>query len=523
MLCQLLVVAGSSIACGDTTGGSIGEITIGQITIENGSIFNLNDPQEDKALFRIANRLHITTHRDVIRNQLLFNTGDSFSLQRVEESERLLRKNRYIQSASILPIQQENGVVDINVITADSWTLMPKISASRSGGENKTTIGIKEMNLFGTGMAIELFRKSDVDRDSSVIRIVDRNIGSSWYALALRFENNSDGHLRSLNLGKPFYSLNTRTAQGLSFVDSDRIEHFYDQGDDAAQYRHQTDYKEVFWGWSTGLRGGWAKRFTTGITYDEHRFSSTSLVPANRKFLYPFVGIELLQDKFEKSSNYDQINVTEDRFLGTLLSARLGLARAGSGSDRNAWLYAAAAQTGFGDSDRSSLIIAAGLNGRLEDQGVRNLSLNLTARYYRRQSKHRLFFAEISGTYGHNLDLDQFLLLGGDSGLRGYPLRYQTGDRRALLTLEQRLFSDWYPFRLFHIGGAVFFDAGRTWGDGPLSPSTETWLKDVGFGLRIGNARSGLGRMIHVDIAIPLDGQSEIKSVQFLISTRKQF
>lgn len=519
----MLILAGGELAYGDSIGGSIGAITIGEITIENGGIFDLSDPQEDKALFRLANRLHSTTRKDVILNQLLFGAGDSFSPQKIEESERLLRKNRYIQTASIQPTRPEDGVVDINVITADSWTLMPKISASRSGGQNKTTIGIKEMNLFGTGMAVELFRKTDVDRDSSVIKIADRNIGSSRYALTLRVENNSDGHLRLLNLGKPFYSLDAQSARGFSVVDGDRVEHFYDQGVDVAQYRHLSDYREIFLGWSRGLRRGWTKRFTTGITYDEHRFSSTSIAPADRKFLYPFVGIEIIQDKFEKSSNYDQLNITEDRFLGTRLSARLGLARAGSGSDRDAWLYRAGAQTGFGNSERNSLIIAAGLDGRLEDEGTRNFSLKLSAKFYKKQSKHRLFFAELNGVYGRSLDLDQLLLLGGDSGLRGYPLRYQTGDKRALLTLEQRLFSDWYPFRLFHIGGAVFFDAGRTWGSSPVSPSTGTWLKDVGFGLRIGNTRSGLSRMIHVDLAFPLDGPDDIRSVQFLVSTRKQF
>ena len=53
------------------------------------------------------------------------------------------------------------------------------------------------------------------------------------------------------------------------------------------------------------------------------------------------------------------------------------------------------------------------------------------------------------------------LLLGGDNGLRGYPLRYQSGDRRALFTIEERAYTDWYPFRLVRVGGAVFYDPRR--------------------------------------------------------------
>jgi hypothetical protein len=35
--------------------------------------------------------LHITTKPDVIRQLLLFNTGEPVSVQRIEETERLLR------------------------------------------------------------------------------------------------------------------------------------------------------------------------------------------------------------------------------------------------------------------------------------------------------------------------------------------------------------------------------------------------------------------------------------------------
>ena len=92
-----------------------------------------------------------------------------------------------------------------------------------------------------------------------------------------------------------------------------------------------------------------------------------------------------------------------------------------------------------------------------------------------------------------------------------------------MLTVEQRFFTDWNPFSLFRVGAAAFFDVGRTWGESPLSDPSDTWLSDVGFGLRIGSTRSGLGRMIHFDVAFPLSGQENIDDIQFLISTHKSF
>ncbi len=172
---------------------------------------------------------------------------------------------------------------------------------------------------------------------------------------------------------------------------------------------------------------------------------------------------------------------------------------------------------------RTTLLFSEQFTGRLEEGVLRNAILSGTARYYTSLSSKWLFFSSLEAAAGHNLDLENQLLLGGDSGLRGYPLRYQGGNARALLTVEERYFTDWYPFRLFRIGGATFFDVGRTWGPAPLAQPNLGLLKDAGFGLRIGNARSGLGNVIHVDIAFPMDGDSSIKRVQFVVQTKQSF
>lgn len=503
---------------------------IGKITISNGSIFDLADPQENKMLFRLANRAHIATRPEVIRQQLLFQPGDDFSLKLIEESERILRSNRYIQEVSIQPARYDSGAVDINVATSDTWTLMPKLAISRAGGENKSAIGIKEMNLLGLGMAVDAQLKSDVDRDYRVLKFEDRNLGRRWYGLAGVYANNSDGHTHSLSLAKPFHSLDSAHTKGISFFDDDRIDSFYDRGEVIGRYRHQAKHYEVFTGWSKGLHNGWVRRYTTGLVLDENIFSpvtdpaqSISIVPEDRKLVYPFIGFELLEDDYEETSNLNQISRTEDVYLGTKLNAKLGLAQAVTGSDPGALLLNVAAQTAFGSTDRSALIIATELEGRWEKAGPQSFILSASAEYYKRQSDHHLLYSALTTGYGHNLDLDRYFLLGGDSGVRGYPLRYQTGDQMALLTVEQRYFTDWYPWRLFRLGGAVFFDLGRAWGDAPVVRSENGLLMNVGVGLRVGNARSGLGRMTHIDIALPLDGGSDIKSIQFLVATEKSF
>lgn len=506
------------------------EASIGVMTINNGSIFDLKNPDENNWLYKLANRTHAITRPDVIQQQLLFNTGDRYSPRVLEESERLLRSNRYIQEATITPLRFENGVVDIDVRTTDTWTLVPKLDFSRKGGENNTALGFKELNLFGSGMQVELAYESDVYRDSTIVKIIDRNLGSSWYSLAVVYGDNSDGHTRFLTLARPFFSLDTNLSGGLSYFDSDQLDSLYDQGELYGEYRHRAKSYELFGGWSNGLATGWTRRYTTGLAYDEHEFApveenvaAISITPENRKFVYPFVGIELMQDRYEKGQNYDQIQRTEDRYLGTRISARLGYANSAFGSDRNAWLINAEVQTTFVTSKQSNLFLSGDISARREKGALHNLVLHAGAKYYKRQSGGRLFYASLDASYGRNLDVDNQLLLGGDNGLRGYPLQFLSGDKRALVTLEQRFFTDWYPFRLFRVGAAVFFDAGRTWGTSLAGSENPGMQKDIGLGLRLGNSRSGQGHVIHVDLAFPLDGDGGMDDVQFLIETKKSF
>jgi outer membrane translocation and assembly module TamA len=115
------------------------------------------------------------------------------------------------------------------------------------------------------------------------------------------------------------------------------------------------------------------------------------------------------------------------------------------------------------------------------------------------------------------------LYLGGDNGLRGYPLRYQSGTRRALFTAEERYFSDLYLWRLFRLGAAAFFDVGRAWGGNDPNTLNPGWISDVGVGLRIVSTRSALSNVLHVDIAVPINATPDVKNVQLLISAKTSF
>jgi outer membrane protein assembly factor BamA len=504
--------------------------TIGEISFQTDNIFDLDNPAEDKWLYRVANSLHAVTRPNVIQSQLLFSEGDAFSERVVEESERILRQNNYLRDAQVEPISYDNGIVDLRVRTKDVWTLTPSISAGRSGGENRLGIGLKESNLFGTGVLLGFKFKRTVDRDTAIFDYSDRNFRGSRKHLAARIGENSDGYDRRFQVVQPFYALDARRAGGLSLHSEERIDPLYERGEIISNFLHTFQYHEAFSGWSGGLNGDWTRRITAGLVYDDHEFTETPdtinpelLVPADRRFIYPFVGFELIEDDFQEGVNFDRISIIEDRFLGTRVSFRLGYSSASAGSTANAWHFRGYFSNALVATQKDSVVVMADLDGRYADGEGQNVELSAGTRYHHRWSERHLFYASLSGTVGRNLDLDNQLLLGGDNGLRGYPLRYQGGDSMALLTLEHRIFTEWYPFRLVNVGGAIFFDAGRTWGENPVGGENLGLLRDVGFGLRLGNNRSGEGRIIHIDIAFPLDGEDTIDRVQLLVDARTSF
>lgn len=205
------------------------------------------------------------------------------------------------------------------------------------------------------------------------------------------------------------------------------------------------------------------------------------------------------------------------------MRAELGMAAPEWGADRTAAIFALHGDAGRRVSETRSMFFSSSVGGRLEDGGLRDVLLESDVNYYHRQRPDALFFASASAAAVQAPDLDHQLLLGGDNGLRGYPLRYQSGTASLLVTAEERYYTGWFPFHLFNVGAAAFVDAGRTWGRDVAGEVPLGWLSDVGVGLRLGNARTGLGNVLHIDLAVPLVREPGIDPVQILIETRHSF
>ncbi len=502
---------------------------VGEVILDVQDIFATDTSEEDTVLFRLVNRLHMQTRLSTIKQQLLFQTGQPYSGQKLEETERSLRTRRYLLDARVYPVAFHDGRVDIKVETRDVWTLNPGVSFSRSGGVNSSGIKIEDTNFLGYGKQFSLNYNSNVDRNSTALEYRDPQLWGSWWALAGQLANNSDGHIKALAIERPFYSLETRWSAGVRLLDARRVDAIYDRGNATDQYSVIEHGATLYGGWSDGLHEYWTARWSAGVTYDDRQFEprpgplGSGIAPPPRKLVYPWIGYELLEDRFQKLENLNQIGRTEDFRLGWRAGAQVGLASSAYGADRDALIWSGSFSRGLIPADRHIIELSGGVSGRVENSEAQNAVVSAAGRYYWRQSPRRLFFMSLQADAATHLDADNRLTLGGDNGLRGYPLRYQTGSGRWIFTAEQRFFSDWYPFRLVRVGGAVFYDMGRTWGDKPQGSRSVGLLRDVGFGLRLGHSRTGLGNLTHIDFAFPLDARGDVKKVQFLVGTKRSF
>lgn len=514
------------------------ELVVGEIEIRVGDIFDPSLPGENRLLFRLANRLHSNTRVSVIAQQLLFEEGDRYDEQVVEESARQLREKRYLRDAEIVPVRYDGGRVDLAVVTRDVWTLNAGLGLGRSGGVNRTHIQVEDYSLFGTGKGLTALRTTNVDRSSSEINYRDSNLLGGRWQLDAVLADNSDGSRHGLEIGRPFFSLDSRWSVGLKALSEVSVESLYDLGLITDQFGHRRQLLELSGGLSSGRVGDRVHRWTSGFTYVRDQFepapslSDGSTVeglvpgfpPESRTLAYPWVAFDSLEDSYLTARNHDRMDRIEDLDLGRRFHLRLGLSSKTFGATEDTLIFDALFGTGLRTTAMHTLLYSSDLSGRWGRNGAENLRLGLGARYYWRNFGDHLFFATLQGHLARQLDSENQILLGGDSGLRGYPLRYQAGERSMLLTLEQRFFTNLNPLKLFRVGVAAFLDVGRVWDEkGAGGPSDLGFLTDVGVGLRLGSTRSGRGSVVHVDVAFPLDGDGSIRSLQWLIKSKESF
>ncbi|MBL8520828.1 MAG: hypothetical protein JNK75_09150 [Betaproteobacteria bacterium] len=504
-------------------------VVIRSVRVNAGNIFDLSDPKENNRAFGWVNTLHITTRPALIEAALLFRAGERVSKQKIEETERLLREKSYIHDVAIRAVNIADGAADIEINTKDAWSLTFGGSVSSTGGTRKTSIELTEFNFLGTGLRVGIAARRDSERKGTLVEAGYSKAFDGWTEINALWSRFDDGARRAASVVRPFYALDTRWAAGASTDRNDRIDTLYQEGETAAEYRHVSHTTSAFGGLSRGLVDGWATRWIAGVQAIDHRYAlepgkpAPIRLPTGTRSRAPYLEAQWIEDRFVKLRNRNQIGRDEFLALGVNARAWFGYAMDSLGSSKDALIGGAAVSRGFAPGADQNLLATLQWDRRIGTTGDMLDQFGASFRWFMPQTRHWLLYAggSLQSVHGGGA-ADQFLQ-GGQNGLRGYPARYQTGTKRALLSVEQRYYSEWYPFRLLRVGAAAYFDVGRAWGGDYQNRINGGTLRDFGVGLRLAVDRAAFANVLHLDVAFPLDRAGDVKSRQFVVKTEVSF
>jgi len=501
---------------------------IREIRIKVGEIF---DQPETNFIFRTANNLKVLTREEVIERELLFSEGEAYSDFLREESERNLRTLRYLRNIDIIPIP-DGDFVDLEVIVQDTWTLLPKVSFSSGDGRDRTSLGLAESNIAGTGKRLEVLYEKDDSRETIEGVWADPRVWGTRNEFIGAAFLRDDGERFLLLTGEPFRSFVQRSAWSIDADIADIVGRLYEAGDERFIFQERRLELSSRYTIARGQPEQRVQRYSVGLDYISNEFSdadsqdfdnlnldpfSVSRDPAlladDRRFIGPTIGYQSLVPDFVAMKYIDRFDRVDDYNLGEAFALNAHIAPRALGSHYDALLLNSNRSQGHKLSENAFLLGEIGANTRLASGGLEDSLLRGEIKYFNvlgPQFIKDIFLgshtlaASFIIDYGWQLDRDRELLAGADNLLRGYEARSFSGSRRIGLNLEDRIHIVDDAFQLVSAGAAFFVDVGGTTRDGLGDLLSDAIYANVGAGLRFAIPRSSSGRVFRLDVALPL-------------------
>jgi hypothetical protein len=491
---------------------------IGKITIDAVDVYSKHEARRG-FFYRAADRLHVETHASVVRRFLLFHEGDVFSLERLQETERNLRAQHYLKSATVTAQPAHDGLVDVVVTTQDSWSIAPETQAGSRGGAGNYGASISESNLFGLGKEAEVSWKKDVDRTRVGVQYQDPMMLDGYWNAFLAYGRTTDGNDQRVTLQRPFYSFSTPWSTELSFLGFQRDDRLYSEGLTAVRFSHQMRNAVASWGWAIDPSDTTANRVVTGLRLMHDRFASAGLpdaftLPADRDYRYLFTRFEHAENSFVKLNFVNKDVRYEDFNLGRQYSLEAALSPRAIGAPVNSAYGCASYADGVG-SPTAFMLHTITLLSRF-DGGPQNAIASGGMYAVRRMGDDHpsTFVGRVVLNNAWRQDREDQFFADGLTGLRGYRAHTFAGSRSLIINAEQRFYLGRELLQLYSPGVVGFIDAGNAT-NGSFSELMSLKF-DAGVGIRIGLPRTPKN-LLRLDLAYAMNRDPRGKR-GFLIS-----
>ncbi len=543
-----------------TTSPSKGQICdqTDRLTFTSNDIFDLND-NDTIFLHRWANFLHVKTKESTLLNETAFFINKcEITKDDLEELERHLRNKKFIRDATVkFSVQDSTNSgkseksAAIEVETWDNWSLLPTFDLGRKGGQNKFAIGIQERNFLGLGIDAEIEYFTNAQRtgykfDTHFPLFLKKNING-----AIRLTDSDDGSTQAFFVQKEFASFDTEYAFTVGIDNAELIDTFFENGIQASRYHHKKQFSMVSWRWLQKNTESDTWRLGVGLKNEKHEFLNNEnetilTLPADRHFTYPFLSVQYVQKDFKKLQNLNLINKIEDFNLGWQFYAELGH-DVSSRERAPDYIWRSSMARGYHLSNDSFLFLHAAFNGESYDKSSGTVyahnsrSLNrfepdtrawfqIKTEYFKKFNDQWAGYFKNTNVLSQNQFLDAPVELGGESGVRGYPIQFQHGQHSTQFTFEARYYPQINIYKLVELGGAAFIETGKVFGrsNSTIKGSNDEQyyngnMTSIGVGARLYSSHSSEAKVIHIDIIKPISEYENVNSVEFRMTSRNSF
>ncbi len=464
---------------------------------------------------RITIKGNTRTKTDVIRQELLFKRGDVYMQDDELESERILRRKPYLGSAEILATRDpETKLILIEVEVTDLWTFFPALDVP-AFSKDKTgfLVALSDSNVFGSGdsgrLRYQQIREEGEDPRHLISGLyrVFRLFDSHWEFDGV-YTQKREGISWEASLKRPLYSLQTRWSAEFTAAESVDEVRWYEQGVKTAVFTQskQSESGQIIRSFGDRRRQTQIALWTVS---ERTHFDEIEKLPASTVNFQGrntrLIGVSLGHRKvnFVRTRFLNKMGRVEDIGVGYGYGVSIGRAHPLYGADRretrvSLFLNASQAYQDLlfvnGRTGVTTRFLAHEEGDSMFQASIKAVRKNLFLR--------QTLAARISAEMQFGLEGEQQVLLGGNSGLRGYDPRQFSGTKRIRLNLESRTIFWEHP--LIVVGSAIFADVGYIWTGDAVDIGTPK--RSVGFGLRLGLPKLSGSRVYRADLAYPLDG-----------------
>jgi hypothetical protein len=474
---------------------------------------------------RSVRALHATTKPEVVRRFLILSPGDVCSELRRAESERILRAQPYLVDARVVPYDDGNGGVILEVQTRDEFSGVVALAA-RTAAPPISALRIGEANLAGGGVyAVADWRDNGVGyRDGVGVRVRHYQFLGRPYQLTLQAQRRRVGDEWSLDASHPFLTDLQRIAWRAAGGGSNDFIRMRRPGEEGNVLFFRRGYADVGGVLRVGQPGrlhlfGVSTSMERAVTFDHVRqLTDTGMVMdagTPLEFLpsdhYPeqrsvrvnaLWGVRKVQ--FLPVTGFDALTGTQDVRRGFQLGTQVGRGLRALGSRENDLFAAGDVYLGLG-SQRSFLRLQGNVEGRRIDGESQWSGIvaggRLTWSHVPNERRRTVVNFEYGGGWRPRVPM-QLALGDREGGVRGFGNTDVAGARRLVARIEERWVVG-HPFGLGDAGVAGFIDAGRLWaGDAPYGV-TRPMRAAVGIGL-LAAVPPGSRRLWRVDLAMPI-------------------